>query len=342
MAPSASPQAVRQTAGNRLRHRDRDGARYRWGHRQADVQLVGDGPDPDSVGTQLGYTFQARKGDINGDSRMDLLIDRTSTATGGGVFQDVILQQTANGAFELVAPNTSQTTTSSGWPTASVDLVLGDVNLDGFVDVLVRGLASAIGVTGALDQIVYAPGRTGGSPVILNAVDSSLTNFLTEVSSWTQSPMYFQQQTTTEKVQVFAERLNCFVDEGRRFCIADFVLDIEYTRTVPTNKSSEAREFADQFSVVNGKINPDVTLGSLQARILSGILQRVFGAEILNGQLESACTGFFDYDSITHVPCALPNTIGQIVLAQVQQPAVVFLYNYDDSPNNTQPNQTDL
>ena len=302
MAPSASPQAVRQTAGNRLRHRDRDGARYRWGHRQADVQLVGDGPDPDSVGTQLGYTFQARKGDINGDSRMDLLINRTCTATDGGVFQDVILQQTANGAFELVAPNTSQTTTSSGWPTASVDLVLGDVNLDGFVDVLVRGLASAIGVTGALDQIVYAPGRTGGSPVILNAVDSSLTNFLTEVSSWTQNPMYFQQQTTTEKVQVFAERLSCFVDEGRRFCIADFVLDVEYTRTVPTNKSSEAREFAQQFDIVDGLINPNLILGSIRAQIIDEILKRIFGTQVLGGILTRGCSGTHPYESQTNIP----------------------------------------
>ena len=136
------------------------------------LSVTVDGPDPDSVGTQLGYTFQARVNSTSPATATMLFIDRTSSAAGGGVFQDIVLRKSGN-AFELVEPGSVAGTSPGSWSTTTaVDLVLNDINLDGFVDVLVRGLGSAI--TGAVDQIVYAPGRTGGSPTILTAVDSSL------------------------------------------------------------------------------------------------------------------------------------------------------------------------
>ena len=279
-----------------------------------ELSVTVDGPDPDSVGTQLADTYEARTGDLNDDGTIDALwIRRTSTATGGGLFQDVVLKSTPTGSgFSLVAPSSAGASTGT-WPvTTGVDIVLNDINLDGFVDILVRGLGGAI--TGALDQIVYAPGRTGAALGTLRAVDSSLTNFLGEVSSWTQNPMFFQQHQKPGEVTVTVHRPNCFNAESRRFCSSIPTVVIEVSGARPTNKSSEAREFAQQFTVANGRINPDVTLGSQRARNLSGILQRVFGTEILNGQLESACTGFFAYDARSKVSCRNGNEVGLILL----------------------------
>ena len=259
------------------------------------LSVTVDGPDPDSVGTQLGYTFQARVNSMNPATATMLFIDRTSSAAGGGVFQDIVLRKTANG-FEFVAPDSVSGPPPSGWPVSStVDLVLNDINLDGFVDVLVRGLGSAI--TGALDQIVYAPGRAGGSPIVLNAVDDSLKNFLSEVSSWTQNPMFFQQHQEPGEVTVTIHRADCFIGENRRWCSSIPRVIITRSGVRYTNKSSEAREFAQQFSLVDGRIDPSITPGSDKATNVSRILESVFGAEVLNGNLRQPCGTEFECQS---------------------------------------------
>ena len=151
----------------------------------APLQVTVNGPDPDSVGTQLGYTFQARVNSTNPAEATAIFIDRTSSATGAGVFQDIVLQKTGN-AFQLVAPDSVAGPSPSGWSTVtSVDLVLNDINLDGFVDILVRGLGGSGGpIAGALDQIVYAPGHRGGSRGSLN--QPSLHDDLADID-WSQA-----------------------------------------------------------------------------------------------------------------------------------------------------------
>ena len=64
-------------------------------------------------------------------------------------------------AFTVAPDSVAGPSSPSGWSTVtSVDLVLNDINLDGFVDILVRGLGGSGGpIAGALDQIVYAPGQ---------------------------------------------------------------------------------------------------------------------------------------------------------------------------------------
>ena len=282
------------------------------------LRVTVNGADPDSVGTQLGYTFQAKVNSTDPAEATAIFIDRTSSATGAGVFQDIVLQKTGN-AFQLVAPDS----VAGPWSTVtSVDLVLNDINLDGFVDILVRGLGGSGGpIAGALDQIVYAPGHRGGSVGNVRAVDSSLTDFLSEVSSWTQNPMFFEQHQAPKRIEVIVYRPVCFNDEGIRFCFSYRTLGFGYSDPQPTNLSSEAREFAEQFSLVDGRINPNVSLGSQRARNLSAILKRVFGTEILNGQLESACTGFFDYDLDTQIPCNIDALLGILVMQSVMRSA---------------------
>ena len=133
-----------------------------------------DGPAPDAVATQLRATYEMRIRDPNGDGVGDALhIRRTSSAAGGGLFTHALLRKVPERGLELVPPESDAAPKSaevSLWPvTVSAELVPGDFNGDGFVDVLVRGLGNAI--AGARDRIVYAPGRLGGAPVHSQAMD---------------------------------------------------------------------------------------------------------------------------------------------------------------------------
>ena len=291
------------------------------------------GSETDPVATQLADTYEVRTGHLDDDTLMDLYVRRTSTAAGGGLFQDIILQQAAGGEFTLVAAppgSANGTKASTEWAvTEAVEVVLNDINLDGFVDVLLRGLDGV--VAGASDRIVYAPGRQGGTPSNQKTVDDELKNFLTEVEAWARNPNFFAEHVTTETVYSHVPTTSCFgipgTDLDRRnlpswvitvgvtftFCISS-TAPASGTREVPTNESPEARGFAGQFQVMDGRINPSVAPGSAAARSISRLLSTVLGSNIMNGQLDSVCVGSLHYDADTDIPCDNPRNIGLILL----------------------------
>ena len=283
------------------------------------LMVTVNGPTPDSVAAQLDDTWEARVGDLDGDGLKDLYLKRTSAAVGGGLLRDVILEQAVGGGFTAVdaPPGSTDAATASTWSlTTAVDVVLNDINLDGFVDILLRGLSSAVG-GGALDRMVYAPGRSRPQ-VVLNAVDDTVTNFLGEVSDWTRDPGYFTKKVTTVSASRVTWRRTC-LDDGDGYpdlddvCYSAPVVTF-YSVTVPTNLSAAARAFAGLFDVIDGRIDPDIALGSSAARSLGAILEGVLGARVLNGQLEMACSGSFDYDTVIDIPCNDERLIGRLLL----------------------------
>ena len=295
------------------------------------------GSETDRVAAQLADTYEVRTGDLNDDKLKDLYVRRTSSAAGGGLFQDVILQQAAGGEFTLVAAppgSANGTKASTQWMvTEAVDVVLNDINLDGFVDVLLRGMKGV--VTGASDRIVYAPGRQGGPPSIQKAVDDDLKDFLTEVEAWARNPNFFTEHVTTEKVYSHVPTTSCVGIPGgdldRRslppwvitvgmtytYCIAS-TAPVFGTRKVPTNDSPEARGFAEGFTVTGGSIDTDMVPGSVQARVLEGIFSQVLGTSaqsVLNGVLSKPCKEAVAYDSSVEIPCD-SGVIGSIMIWQ--------------------------
>ena len=290
-----------------------------------------DGPEADSVSKQLDYTYTAHVGHYDDNMLVDLLIKRTSPGTGAGIFQTVILSQESRGNVKLVVPSDTEIMTMSAYPVAStVELVLGDYNLDGFVDILLRGLGKAI--TGALDQIAYAPGgKVGGHSTVLNAVDDDFTSFVTQTSGWIRDIDYFEKNATRIPVGDYldATRLRrCREGATTReylsesICAAgDTFIRWEYapfpnTMTILSYKkfNDDALEFARQFSLVDGRISPDVTLGSQSAKNLSRVFKDVLGVEFIEGKLEQACTGTLSYDADSSIPCDSPALIGRILL----------------------------
>ena len=280
-------------------------------------------PDPDSMAAQLNHAYEARVSP-SGDA---LRIERTSTARGGGQFTGVVLKVRQAGSetedAELASVEPESATADAGMPawtvTTAVGLVINDVNLDGFADVLVRGLGK-VGekFSNVDDQILYAPGRAGGAPSARRAVDDALTDFLTEVGAWTKNPSYFRNKVETRPRHVQGFVLECWVDVAsenlERYCRLVRRRVRDGNETVHTNKSAEARRFAEQFGLVDGRIDPGVAPGGAAAKNIDRILSGMLGADILNGRLERDCNGFFHYDSSSSVPCNDGFSLGRIMM----------------------------
>ena len=300
------------------------------------VTVAGAATDP--VSAQLADTYEVRSGHLDDDSLKDLYVRRTSSTAGGGLFEDVILQQAAGGEFTLVAapPGSAHATkASTEWAvTEAVGVVLNDINLDGFADVLLRGLNSV--VAGAPDRILYAPGRRGGPTEIQKAVDDELKDFLTEVQAWAQNPNFFNEKLTTETVYSHESTTACFEIPGGNleqtglppwlvtvgmtfsYCITS-ARPVSATRQVPTNDSPDARGVAEGFGTADGLIDPDMIPGSVQAQVLETIFSRVFGVaaqSVLNGALSEPCVEAIAYDSSVDIPCDDPGVIGSIMIWQ--------------------------
>ena len=112
----------------------------------------------------------------------------------------------------------------------------------------------------------------------------------------------------------------CWVDDRfigenlQRYCGWTRQRVVVGTETVYTNASKAAREFAAQFNLVDGRIDPGVTPGSAAARNIDRILADALGADVLNGRLERACNGFFIYDSGSSIACNDGFSLGRILM----------------------------
>lgn len=155
---------------------------------------VGAAPPLDPLLSQRNYQYQTRVGDIDYDGRRDLFIQRVSGGVpNNGVLDKVIVQQTATpGQYVLVPPSAAQAATASVWPVSSAQVAVEDINVDGFVDVTVKGVASALAVPGAANLIVFSPGAPFASaPKGMRTVDADLLRFVGNMLDYEVDQNYF-------------------------------------------------------------------------------------------------------------------------------------------------------
>ena len=145
-----------------------------------------------SLNDQLQYRYEARYGDGNGDGRLDLFVERVSGGTGAsGAIDTVLLAQDGNSRFSVTVPSATQTALSRSWPIAPVEVTLEDFNVDGFADLLVKRVATALGNANAVDQIVFAPGPASPTPKGVRAVDAALKRFTANARDYLANSNYF-------------------------------------------------------------------------------------------------------------------------------------------------------
>lgn len=161
-------------------------------------------PTIDPLEKQLGYRYEARYGDANGDGRVDLFLNRTvGGSPGNGAIDTLLLIQDASARFSALVPSAAQASAGRSWPIAAVQVVLRDFNVDGFADVLIKGIGRALGIGGALNQIVYAPGRVLTSlPLGVRAVDSTLKSFVANARDYVVDSSYFRRTAPMQPVLV--------------------------------------------------------------------------------------------------------------------------------------------
>jgi hypothetical protein len=183
----------------------------------------------DPVSTQKTYQYQTRQGDINGDGRTDLFIRRTSGGSANnGVLENVILQQnSAGGTFSTVVPTGSQYNTALGWPVSSASVVIDDFNVDGFVDVELKGVAAATGASGATDQIVFSPAAATTTPKGLRAVDDGLKTFAANALDYSVDRNFISNQAVLQSFVGYLVVFSC------SFGVGGVMDDIVYSFPIP-------------------------------------------------------------------------------------------------------------
>ncbi len=156
-------------------------------------------PTIDPLLTQRSYRYQTKVGDIDYDGRKDLYVERVSGGVANnGVLDKLLVRQTATpGQYALVPPSAAQVALAASWPAASAQVAVEDINVDGFVDVVLKGVATALNVPGARDLIVFSPGQLGSStPKGLRLVDDDLKRFVGNMLDYAVDKQYFATHVT--------------------------------------------------------------------------------------------------------------------------------------------------
>lgn len=154
---------------------------------------------------------RALVGDANADGRQDIYL-RFRPKTVPLAIDDIvvpipqaphkvgefILQQNASGGgFSLLAaPSAAQLAAARQWQPSPMTLLLGDYNVDGNQDVLLKNVSQTI--SGGLDTFVFAPDARNATPIAVKSQDESFQTFVRDVDGWLNNPNYFDSGIRTE------------------------------------------------------------------------------------------------------------------------------------------------
>ena len=157
------------------------------------VVVTGGAPSDMAYSVQLTYSYEARKGDINADGLQDLYIKRTSGgASNNGVIFETILTQQADNTFSVLSANASQKATAASWSTINVDIKSADLNIDGFVDLVIKDLSTHI--PNAANQLIFSSGSSSnGQASVATPLGSQMRKTMTNISGSFSVPNYFDQ-----------------------------------------------------------------------------------------------------------------------------------------------------
>jgi hypothetical protein len=249
-------------------------------------------PSVDSLLTQMGYQYEARYGHGDGNGLLDLFVRRVSGGQdGNGTLGQILMLQNADLSFSAVPASTAQAAAASSWPVANVGLKVNDVDLDGFVDLNITGIGGLI--SGALDQIVYAPGQVlNFSPSGVRAITPQVAMFLRDSRNWQYDPNYFAVNAISY-APVYAWWAYC--DNGYSGpaeyaggygCYYYYVLIGYYPLFNTSSYSWDAYELSGAWEVIEAA--QGIYANTNSAIILSNVFERIFGKKPFKGVVTQA------------------------------------------------------
>ena len=162
--------------------------------------LAGEPPVVDPIDVQALYEFEARYGDVNGDSRNDLYIGRLSGDVDNGVIAQTILRQQADGTYVVHAASQAVLDQAALWPVAGVSIAPTDLNADGNVDLFVNDIADGTFSPGALDQMVISSGAPfNRQAATVASWGPAQEMFARDINEWLAQPDYFDNAGEPDK-----------------------------------------------------------------------------------------------------------------------------------------------
>ena len=150
----------------------------------------------DAYEVQQQYQFETRLGDINSDGLKDIYIRRLSGHANNGVISQTILVQYSNRTFKIHNASSSQLTEAKSWSKVNIVAALGDFNLDGYVDVFLKGVSSVL--IGVKDQLVFSSGmQYNGKAQAVTNIDDNFKKTFGSVANWIVDKDYFKDNMIT-------------------------------------------------------------------------------------------------------------------------------------------------
>ncbi len=213
----------------------RSGYQFQFNYSNAISVTVYSGPpiQVDGLWDQKDYTYQVRKGDINADGKLDLYVNRTSGGNANnGVLNTTILQQQADKTFSVLAATPAQFSTAASSATANIQVVLSDYNMDGYVDLILKGIGDHI--SGANNQMVFSKGQLfSGQGSSVRDIDEEFVKTFSSITHWLGDSNYFENNIITVTGYTYSLNYRCGYNwfYGEYFCGFYPVL-VPYSRAV--------------------------------------------------------------------------------------------------------------
>jgi hypothetical protein len=255
---------------------------------------------PAMAGEYQGFAdrYTVHSGDLNADGRPDLHLkfkppvipimmdDITIPIAPPIPVKDFVLQQSATGGFTLISTLTQvQLSAVASWAEIAAELVYGDFNVDGMIDILIRGVGTFL--PSAQDVIVFAPLNHGESPLHVRSWDTGLNRFFRDVAGWVQDPDHYYDPGLVYACQPRLVWIPVY--EGDEFGNSwwrwePVQIQVCGTYLDTTNYSVPALEFLNEFiySLRFGDLWPQTD----EAPQVSQILKTVLGVPIMRDTLE--------------------------------------------------------
>jgi hypothetical protein len=149
--------------------------------------------------------YEVRYGDSSGDGVSDdlyvrrkprivlLFVDIITPIVIRGDVDDVLLEYAGDGTFTMVSGLTSaQKSQYAQWPIADVEVAPGDINADGFTDLVIKGVSQLAWLSSAMDQILFADTNADSTPPMhLRAIDDNVRSFFRDLSGNLENRHYY-------------------------------------------------------------------------------------------------------------------------------------------------------